>query len=1004
MKKSSPGSKHASPVGGASSANMAMTSLSTASGTYKLAAMKRDNNKGNGSPGTSSNNNSPRPEPATVWKKPDDSQHAHSIGSGNDSNSGSPSLPSAQINVPQQESHEHDDIGEQTAAELEEKPNTESKSEKPLPTRKNTKEMSEEELLKSGIHLTQRMTTAASQRTFNWDDEDDEDGDWTQSLPLPDVKKPKESTTQRQQDSKANEISSSSPSIKKEEPQLPKTAPWVNATLHKPDAVPISQQIKELSQQKQYQQQTRGGLGRHGNYPSPHYRQQPPPPSSDMHTQHHHHEPIHVGNNVPRYNYRLPQNHDVDGSGENPDNEEHRGRYKYPNYEKRYRSDVPPPRQELYNANSGAVEPAWRRRGSSSYNRRSSEREPAKRDAPPDPDPVPEPEPQPEPEPVKSREEVLKGQADFMKEAREKARRRKEEELRLEEERKSGAKKKADDLAARIAEKERKQKEEEEEKKRKLKEQRQEEERQRKEKEEEEKRKKREQQEQEEKIAAANERGRRNEPGNLRSHRSKSSIDENQALRTASSVLDEDENKNGSSKPKLWTKVASSGRDGKLWSEHHKHSASRHNNTSNDLWVPGESDSSTTGLLSTKDDLVLIQKGSNNQRHHHHHHHQGEEEPGPADISTNWRRRALSPPSAEKRPSKDITNKAPGTPSKGGNNNGSNSSPDTTPNNNLRGISRFFPSSSQVENNNNTKSSPWNNASPKTMLLHRETLFGNNSHHHKSTPPYTNIPPPPLQQPPQFVSDNHHQDEKSNEQPQPVSRPRVLLPTGENKSNSINNNNSVSRLPSLDSIQALQSTIAERLVGGGKKNRASNNNNDNSAVGFNTLPIPETPMIKSIEESNIPFPPLAREEKLRKMMIQKEDKKTKQMLQTQSNLIEQEEEQHEIIARLPKHEEGEEENGHNINWNNKSEEPTSDSLRYVDKEGRQNQREYIVDVKHPAKINQVKIPGKVAISVNGGGEDNKKKPSNSRKRGLNSRRKWPSSRFHNNKHSKGLLG
>lgn len=880
MKKSSPTIKNASPVG-TNTATLAkpMTSMSTATGTYKLAAMKRDI-KSSGSPGSSSNN-SPRPENATVWKKPED----HS-----GSNNASPILASAST-IPVSTNEKQEPLPDATTSQHERSNSA---------TNTSTKEMSEEELVKSGIHLTQRLSTS-SQRTFNWD-EDDED-DWTQSLPLPEIKEP-----------------AAQPPTPKHEEESPKAAPWVNASLPKPQVVPIAEQIKQLSEQRSQ-------------------RNQPPPRrGSSAGPQHHHHQPIQVGKNVPHFNYRLDSK---PPSGPPADD-----RYRYPDFERRYRSDVPPPRQELYNANSGAVEPAWRR------DKRPSHPEPA---APP---PVLSAE-------DKKKEEaaIREKQAQVMREAREKARKRKEEEVRREEERKAAAKKKADELAARIAERERKAAEEkrqkEEEERRKKKEAEEAARRKKREEEEEEaekKRKKKIADEEEAAAAAAEERGRTNEPGNIRSHRSKSSIDENQALRTVSSVLDDEKSEHGD-KPKLWSEPASA-TGSRLWNSNGNDGTNNNNNNNNhgtgaspnnstatttagghrksdELWLPVQAStnrfSSAIGrsgpTFGTKDDLVLLREQQTPKGNRW-------------DEATNWRR-APSPPEPRE-------NKAPGTPSKGT----QAASPETTPTSGHRGMSRFFPSP-QVEKSNKNSSpeglniSPWTE-SPRSMLLHRESLLPSTSEEKQSSKNWSSS-----------VNTGGSTDTTTFSSP---SRPRVLLPAGENKQHSASSHNP--RLPSLDSIQALQSTIAQKL--GGK--RLANSNMTKS-----TLPIPESPVVNSIEEGSIPFPPLAREERLQKMIVEKEDKRTRQLLQTQSDPAppQQEEEEEEkagqqvLSTKLPPTTENtkEEEAEIVLIFDKRVREPKTDSLRYCDKQGRQTQREYIVNADNPVKVSQVRMPGKSTITI-----------------------------------------
>lgn len=292
-------------------------------------------------------------------------------------------------------------------------------------------EPTEEELLKQGIHLARRLSSDVHHRDFNWD-EDDDDTAWPSSMNanfLPMLNNSKEAE-------KTNEEPEPEPAVTK-----PASPAWKVTQPH--NVAPIGKQLKELSEQKQ-----------HG----------------------------YSGTNQ-LWNQRRDD----------------MTRYRYGDHEKRYRGDEIP-RQELFNETSGQVESVRRhwRGGDDRFDRREerprrvdlSPRRDLSRDmysrnlsrdrfsrdmsrdrfAPRDPsreifaprdlsrDRTNLPPPR---EPPKSAKSIQEEQEEVMRLAREKARQRKEEELKKEKEHLEAARRKADELVKRIEERRQQQAKEE---------------------------------------------------------------------------------------------------------------------------------------------------------------------------------------------------------------------------------------------------------------------------------------------------------------------------------------------------------------------------------------------------------------------------------------------------------------------------------------------------------------------------------------------------------------
>lgn len=221
----------------------------------------------------------------------------------------------------------------------------------------------------------------------------------------------------------------------------PASPPWKITQPH--NVTPIGKQLKELSEQKQQQQQQQ---------------------------QQHNHQ-----------HYPQQQNHFTGGHELWNRRAEDMTRYRYGDHEKRYRSDEMP-RQELFNETNGQIEVVRRnwRGGEDRFDRRdpyprnmqrdhfsrdmsrdrfqsrdmSSDRFQS-RDLSRDRQNAPPPQP-PQAgarEPVKPAKSIQEEQGEVMRLAREKARQRKEEELRKEQEHLEAARRKADELMKKLEEK-----------------------------------------------------------------------------------------------------------------------------------------------------------------------------------------------------------------------------------------------------------------------------------------------------------------------------------------------------------------------------------------------------------------------------------------------------------------------------------------------------------------------------------------------------------------------
>lgn len=442
-----------------------LTTLSSTTGAFKLAAMKRDpgSKNANGSRGSSAAN-SPRSDAATVWKKPEESKpvqlnvesirredqeqhqgrhqsvfHHAPYRQEENASRDRDEYSYRQEHAPhrnrehQHRSQEHAPYRNQEHAQFQDDsyhngssrrqeeqnpqshPLPESKpSNVPEPPTRDMSNLSEEELTKQGIHLAHRLSAAElTKRKFNWD-EDDDDDDWAQKLKglVPEKKIPH-------------------PEPKSE----PKTAPWA-AVPKESHAVPIADQIRELSEMKQRRSQQQA-----------------------------------QGRSTPHYNYYIndgPPGRRGHDPWERDEGADHR--YRYHDYEHRYRPGNPPPRAELFNASNGQFEPVQdvggsRRRGREivapgSEDRSISPRFPLRRVSIASEEArssrsIERQPMSPAESPVEqaSRKSISEEQKEIMRLAREKARKRKEEELQREKEKEEAAKKRAEEFARKMEEK-----------------------------------------------------------------------------------------------------------------------------------------------------------------------------------------------------------------------------------------------------------------------------------------------------------------------------------------------------------------------------------------------------------------------------------------------------------------------------------------------------------------------------------------------------------------------
>lgn len=211
--------------------------MSTATGSFKLAPMKRTVLTFETPFGTKSS-----PETSTVWKRTEEKKA---------------------------EKHKTVtfDVEDKNSAIVDEEP-------------------TEEELLKQGIHLARRLSSDAPHRDFNWD-EDEDDGAWAMNSSFLPILNPSKEEEEKEKEKE-----------KEETPPSPKVTspPWKITQPH--NVTPIDKQLKELTEQRQYNQST-----------------------ELWHRDGHHMD----------------------------------SRYRFSDHEKRYRSDEMP-RQELFNENSGQIE------------------------------------------------------------------------------------------------------------------------------------------------------------------------------------------------------------------------------------------------------------------------------------------------------------------------------------------------------------------------------------------------------------------------------------------------------------------------------------------------------------------------------------------------------------------------------------------------------------------------------------------------------------------------
>lgn len=269
-----------------------------------------------GSAGTS-----PRPEIATVWRRSEDNKS--SLTSSPDSDK----KPTLQKNVTFDPNVKETLIKTQTPV--------------------SDDEISEEELLRQGIHLARRLSADGPRREFNWDEEDD-DTPWTEMLNTPvfPTSNTPASTTDSNlcsngstsipstssQSIKTSVVSNSnssnfSSSKRSSGPQKPLDSSSQNTWKIPPQIqiVPISKQIQELNDKKHYQHA-------HHNYNNTH-------------------------NNFDSGRSAMSEWHNRNGPHDTYLNGEIDNRYRYSDYEKRYRPEQPaPPKQELFNEHNGQIE------------------------------------------------------------------------------------------------------------------------------------------------------------------------------------------------------------------------------------------------------------------------------------------------------------------------------------------------------------------------------------------------------------------------------------------------------------------------------------------------------------------------------------------------------------------------------------------------------------------------------------------------------------------------
>lgn len=378
--------------------------MSTATGAFKLNSMKRNPLPFQTQPATTvSNGSSPTGHDlATVWRRPDDKKPTESP------------VHTKTVKFDDQPKIVETSITDNVAV---------SEAE-------DDEEPTEEELLRRGIHLTRRLSSEVQHREFNWDEDDDDEDlalptSWSMNmLPLSANRSPSLSNASTVKTaSTENHLSptggaaNETVETKPEEPKKLNSPPW---KITQPASVtPIDKQLKELSEQRACQQKEQQEQHQHNQHHNPH--QQDHSIFTNHNQSHHDYNSIVSRSNNEFWRSREPLDE----------------KYRYNDSEKRYRPDIPQPKPDLFNENSGQVETLTRHSRLSGFSRfhepsRISD-ENKKR------------------EPAPSTKSRLEEQEEIMRLTRENARKRKEEEQRKEKEQQEAAKRKADELMARLA-------------------------------------------------------------------------------------------------------------------------------------------------------------------------------------------------------------------------------------------------------------------------------------------------------------------------------------------------------------------------------------------------------------------------------------------------------------------------------------------------------------------------------------------------------------------------
>lgn len=248
-------------------------------------------------------------------------------------------------------------------------------------------EPTEEELLKQGIHLARRLSSDGHHRDFNWDDDDGDDSSWPMNNAFLPLLNPSKEEEAKEDIPPSPKLVSSSP-------------PWKITQPH--NVAPIDKQLKELSERR---------------------HQQPP-------QQHPHYS--HVND------LWQQREHDTMNS-----------RYRFNDHEKRYRSDDPLPRPEVFNESTGQIETVQRRLATRPTLHRAMD-QPPNRVADPE-NSIEEHEKPLEKLIEKPKKSIIEEQEEVMRLARENARKRKEEEQKREKELQEASKRKAEELVAKLA-------------------------------------------------------------------------------------------------------------------------------------------------------------------------------------------------------------------------------------------------------------------------------------------------------------------------------------------------------------------------------------------------------------------------------------------------------------------------------------------------------------------------------------------------------------------------